>query len=617
MYKVSAESIQENHKRVTTLRVIVLLCLAAIAGGGGYLVFYLLNQMEEEICALQFASVADLIQASITSNFESKVGNGQEWAKEFGVGCPRAESWPNCAYDLEVLDYLNDGRSGSARVLGFAPFVSPERLEEFENASRTLFESTPGYPSGTGHSSFGFGVFGIDRSLSSSDLRYHDTTGATSYGSPYRVLVPVALANNLKSNKASILYNIHSEPSRGVAVDILLDCETKSKSNESQSCGQSSLTRMVQLFVDSKQIRATLIFTPIYPRLDQTKMVGISFVSVYWDEVMNISIPSSFPEILVVVKTDTSEISYSSSTSSVSYSFKQGRAVSLGDGDKHSSNYGNLGQSLSFSSSLVHSGSAQYRIVVYPTASFCDYYHTSGPALVLVGLICMMAITAILFGLYDYFMKSESLLRKFLLESKRLFVRFISHELRTPLTAVSLGLSLVETDLDSLISDPTHSQSMSPELCDKLKQCVQSLRDASENTDTAIVVLNDMLQYDKIESKSLQCECVETNIWEIIRHTCRELSLQAKASHLTLAMNLQIDLDRNDESWAVSPPGTLDRLKSSVVVGDPIKLGQVVRNLISNALKFSPPGGEVTVNGEPFPLPPPSSCPVLLLSSVL
>jgi signal transduction histidine kinase/FixJ family two-component response regulator len=591
MYKGSAESIlQENHKRIALIKIIVLLCLAAIGGGGGYIMFYLLNQMEEEICALQFASVADLIQASITSNFESKVEISQWWAKEFGVDCPTAESWPNCHYDLEEFDYLTEGINGNTRVVGFAPFVSPERVEEFENYSKGFLGSTVGYPPDTGYSPFGFGVFGIKNTRSTSKHRHHDTTGVTFYGSPYRILVPTFVFDEKARKKLAMFYNLHSEPSRGQAIDILLNCHNRSRGNEFQPCDRSSLTRILQTVGDWKQPRTTAIYTPIYPRLNRTVMVGISFVYVCWDEIMNISIPSSFPEIVVVVKSDSTEISYS---------FNRGNSIPLGDGDHHSKNYNNFGQYQLVLSNLVDSKSAQYHIAVYPTASFCDYYCTSSPLLVLVGLISMMIIIAILFGMYDYFMESESLLRKFLLESKRLFVRFISHELRTPLTAVSLGLSLVKADLCSLISHPIYSKSMHPELIEQLKQCVQSLREASDNTDTAIVVLNDMLQYDKIESKSLQCECIETNIWEIIRHTCQELSLQAKACHITFKMNLQIEVEQEDES----PPGTLARLKSSVVVGDPIKLSQVVRNLISNALKFSPPGSEVKVNGEILPSP--------------
>jgi hypothetical protein len=598
MYKVSAESIHENHQRVTYLRIIVLFCLAAIAGGGGFLVFYLLNQMEEEICVLQFDSVADLIQASIISNFESKVKISQYWSKEFGLRCPKSETWPNCHYDLEVFDYIL-GKGPNARVLGFAPFVSPENIQEFEAFSKTLFTTTPRYLPETGNSSFGFGIFGIDNSLSSSDHRYHDTTGLTSYGSPYHTTVPVLLLNDVVANIEGILYNLHSEPSRGHAIDHILHCNNQSYgSNQSHPCQQSSMTQIIQSILDSKQIRTTAIYSPIYPQYNQTDMVGISFTYVYWDQVMNISVSSSFPEIVVVVQSNTSEISYSSTTSSISYSYKQGQVINLGDGDQHTSTDSNMKQSKLFTSNSVDPTSAQYSFVIYPAPTFCDYYRSSGPTLVLVGLLCMMAITAILFGMYDYFMKSESLLRKFLLESKRLFVRFISHELRTPLTAVSLGLSLVESDLDALLAHPSSVSAMPSEFMKELKQCRQSLGDISENTVIAIEVLNDMLQYDKIESQSLQCECVETNIWEIIRGACGDLLLQAKASHLTLAMNLQIDLDESDESWKVNPPGTLARLKSSVVVGDPIKLSQVVRNLISNALKFSPPGSEVKVNGE-------------------
>jgi hypothetical protein len=583
MYKVSAESIRENHKRITYLRLTVLFCLGAIGGGGGFLVYYLLDRMEEEMCTLQFDSVADLIQASITSNFESKVKIGQDLAKDFGVGCPRSEMWPNCPYDLDVFEYINVAQSGNVRISGLAPFVYPEVAEDFENFTKDLFSSNPEYPTATGYSSFGFGIFRIENKT-----RYHDAAGLSFSGSSYNISVPILLIDRIPVNYFALMFNLHSEERRGAAIDNLLDCQNSSH-DDLTPCRQSSLTDMIHTLIDRVVIQTTAIYTPIFPRLNQSEMVGISYVYIYWDEIMNITVPSSFPEIVVVVKSPTTELSYS---------FHRGHSIPLGDGDHHNSNYNEMAKSILFTSRFVNSKSAQYRIIIYPTASFCDYYHSSGPILVLVGLVCMMFITSVLFGLYDYFMKSESLLRKFLLESKRLFVRFISHELRTPLNAVSLGLSLVEDDLNSLISHPKYSKSLNPEVVQQLKFCVQSIRDTNDNTNTAIVVLNDMLQYDKIESNSLQCECIETDIWDIVRHACHELSLQAKATHVTLTMKLQVDLPESDESWRATVDGTLVRLKTAVVVGDPIKLGQVIRNLVSNALKFSPPGGEVTVNGE-------------------
>jgi hypothetical protein len=604
MYKASSsESMNQNqnHQRINYLRVTVLLCLAGIGGGGGFLVFYLLNQMEDEICKLQFVSVADLIQASITANFESKVRIGHDLAKEFGVGCPSIDSWPYCPYEIDVLNYLNHDRGGNARLLGFAPFVSPEQILEYENWTQNFFNTTPGYPPGTGYSStFGFGVFGLNNSI-----RYHDNTGLTSYGSSYQLVVPILLNDNLPVNYVALMFNLHSEKRRGVAIDRLLDCDRSFSSSSSSSSSRahasssschchSTLTDMLYTYMDNNTlIQTTAIYSPIYPPNNPDKLVGLAYVYVYWDEIMNISIPSSFPEIIVVVKSDTTEIAYS---------FNHGRVIPLNSQDaKHNSNYyHHLKKSHIFTSQLVDPNTATYHLVVHPTSSFCEYYHSSGPLLVFVGLVCMMIITAVLFALYDYFMKSESLLRKFLLESKRLFVRFISHELRTPLSAVSLGLTLIETDLNSLLTHPIYSIRMPTELMEQLHRCIHSIHDASDNTDTAITVLNDMLQYDKIESKSLQCECLENDMWEIIRHVCRELSLQAKAQQLSFKMNLQVDLDENDESWKVLPLGSLERLKSSIVVGDPIKLGQVIRNLISNALKFSPPEGVVTVNGQPL-----------------
>lgn len=587
MYKVTNESIQENHSRITYLRLIVLFCLASIAGGGGYFIYYLLNQTENEICTLQYNSVADLIQASIISNFESKVNTGQEIAKAFGVGCSNTNYWPNCPYDISVFEFVSNAKFSGARVSGFGPFVEPHQIQSYENFTTNLFETDSRYPPSTGISSFGRGIYALNKSLTNSDKRYHDKTGKTSYGSKYDTAVPVYLLDNVQLNYKAIMYNLHSEKIRGEAIDLLFDCRERQIQNTSiPSCYQSSLTDFIHAIIDNKDIPTTAIYSPIYPVSNRSIMTGLSYVLVYWDDILNITIPSLFPELIIVVETDINVISYS---------FNRGKVKSLGFGDKHNHNFDSFKKMKKFTSTMVDSNSAQYRIIVYPTPQFCKYYRTNGPIMVLVGLICMMTITAIIFGLYDYLMKSESLLRKFLLESKRLFVRFISHELRTPLNAVSLGLQLIENDLTELFHNSNHLTNI--EITSQLQSCIQSLHEAHNNTQTAIVVLNDMLQYDKIESKSLQCECVENNIWEIIQTSCQELSLQAKASNVQLTVKLQVNFDEKDEIWKVFPPGTLYKLKTSVVVGDSIKLGQVIRNLISNALKFSPSGGEVVVYG--------------------
>jgi signal transduction histidine kinase len=77
------------------------------------------------------------------------------------------------------------------------------------------------------------------------------------------------------------------------------------------------------------------------------------------------------------------------------------------------------------------------------------------------------------------------------------------------------------------------------------------------------------------------------NIWSVIEKTVGPLTLQAKEKNISLSLVTRVVADEDVN---------VD-VESLRVVGDSIKLGQVVRNIVSNALKFTPPHGKVEISG--------------------
>lgn len=142
------------------------------------------------------------------------------------------------------------------------------------------------------------------------------------------------------------------------------------------------------------------------------------------------------------------------------------------------------------------------------------------------------------------------------------FVSIVSHELRTPLTSIRGSLGLMEGGVAG-------------ELPAKARELV---RIARSNTDRLIRLINDILDLDKMEAGrvSLQREAVDAH--ELIADVQREMSGYAEQARVAVAIDA-----------SPCPP----------VYGDRDRLVQVLTNLVSNAIKFSPEGATVHVKVNP------------------
>ena len=138
------------------------------------------------------------------------------------------------------------------------------------------------------------------------------------------------------------------------------------------------------------------------------------------------------------------------------------------------------------------------------------------------------------------------------------FIDNLSHELRTPLTTISLLAETAGRD----------AESASPRLRDRIAKI-------EVETGHLIQMVNELLDLSRIESGTVQLLLDDVDLVRLARTTAERLRMFAERQ------GLRIDLDLPDH---VSP-----------VRGDEDRLGQVLVNLLHNAVKFSPDGGRIVV----------------------
>lgn len=168
-------------------------------------------------------------------------------------------------------------------------------------------------------------------------------------------------------------------------------------------------------------------------------------------------------------------------------------------------------------------------------------------------------------------------------ESKTLFIANISHELKTPLNGI-LGMCAVCMSED----DPV-----------KLRR---SLGIIYKSGDLLLNLLTDLLTFSKNQvGQQLSLDEKEFRLRDISSQVLAIFDKQAKEGGINLNVRFEgpYDANLNDDgrpnrAGDLGPFG-LGRLKDMILYGDQHRILQVVINLVSNSLKFTPQGGNVTI----------------------
>ncbi|MDQ1261282.1 MAG: Histidine kinase protein [Euryarchaeota archaeon] len=137
---------------------------------------------------------------------------------------------------------------------------------------------------------------------------------------------------------------------------------------------------------------------------------------------------------------------------------------------------------------------------------------------------------------------------------KAIFMANMSHELRTPLNAIIGISSLLQLE-----------ESLNPEQ----KDLVDIVRNSGEEL---LTLVENILDFSKMEAGEIRLDAQPFNLYKCIESTLAMFSLAASAKGLNLSCRMDNDIP-------------------AIVIGDPRRLEQILKNLLENAIKFTEQGG--------------------------
>ncbi|MEZ4652186.1 MAG: ATP-binding protein [Candidatus Eisenbacteria bacterium] len=147
--------------------------------------------------------------------------------------------------------------------------------------------------------------------------------------------------------------------------------------------------------------------------------------------------------------------------------------------------------------------------------------------------------------------------------AKSAFLANMSHEIRTPMNGILGTIDiLARTSLQ--------------------KKQAQLIATARKSARALLTIIDDILDFSKIEAGKMSVECIDFSIREVVQSTVEILGERARAQGLRLEPDVD---DSVPDGW----------------FGDPVRLRQVLMNLVGNGLKFTSHGGVIVRVTAPAP----------------
>jgi PAS domain S-box-containing protein len=146
------------------------------------------------------------------------------------------------------------------------------------------------------------------------------------------------------------------------------------------------------------------------------------------------------------------------------------------------------------------------------------------------------------------------------METKSQFVSTVSHELRTPLASMKEAILIVLEEIAGKIN----------------KDQKNFLDIAQRNIDRLTRLINEVLDFQKLSANKMKFNMQENDIREVVKEAYHTMTLYAEKKRVKLSIKLDDDLPK--------------------AKFDSDKIMQVLTNLISNSIKFTPENGQVSIS---------------------